>query len=524
VESSEQNPHTVSCAMLFAGDRIDLGDRTLDFPFSSESGVRRVALFAKNLVANADPENCCIVYANGSRTAERIARHLIDGMEEDSKIDQEVSDLIEYIRDYVHPQYGLAEVLRYGVAFHYSNMPGAVRAGVEDLFQRRKLKFLCCTSTLLQGVNLPARHIVMESPLRGNEYPMDRASFLNLAGRAGRLNHEFHGNVWCLLPHKWGEPCYQGDPQQEIRSSFDRVLADGGSAIRRVFDESASDTSNTEDAVAALGRAFTEFIQAGRSLADRYQTSGNAPSLFETYTLLLNLHRAVTLPPQIFTRNAGIHPRRLELLFSHFKAQDDLSPFLPIHPKLPGTNIRLREIFKTVEIFFRGVDNDAFRYHAQVAWAWVHEEPLAALIKEGITYKRKVAMAQTPPGKVDVKTVIFELISTIEGVIRYRYAKYTRAYSDVLAQALREKGQQEAAESRVPIYLHLEAGAFNQVPMSLMSLGLSRVTALVLAKRVVLPGDATPEQCLELCKETLRNSPRLKISPTMRREIDSVLG
>jgi hypothetical protein len=133
-------------------------------------------------------------------------------------------------------------------------------------------------------------------------------------------------------------------------------------------------------------------------------------------------------------------------------------------------------------------------------------------------------MAQTPPGKVDVKTVIFELISTIEGVIRYRYAKYTRAYSDVLAQALREKGQQEAAESRVPIYLHLEAGAFNQVPMSLMSLGLSRVTALVLAKRVVLPGDATPEQCLELCKETLRNSPRLKISPTMRREIDSVLG
>jgi hypothetical protein len=57
----------------------------------------------------------------------------------------------------------------------------------------------------------------------------------------------------------------------------------------------------------------------------------------------------------------------------------------------------------------------------------------------------------------------------------------------------------------VPIYLNLESGRFKQVPMSLMSLGLSRVTALVLAKRVLLPADATPEQCLELCKETIRN-------------------
>lgn len=512
---------SVSCTMLFGDERIPLGNRSLDFPFNDESSVRRLALFAKNLVATSDPENCCIIYANGARIAERIARHLIGEMEPGTEVDAEVSELTEYIKDYVHPSYGLAEVLPYGVAFHYSHMPGAVRAGVEDLFQKRKLKFLCCTSTLLQGINLPARHIVMETPLRGKEYPLDRASFLNLAGRAGRLNHEFHGNVWCLLPEKWGDPCYEGDSQQEIRSSFDRVLADGGSRIRRVFED---DSRDAEDAVAALGRAFTEFIQTGRSLTERYGTPGNTPSLLETHNLLLNLHNAVTLPPEIFTRNVGIHPRRLESLFAFFKAQDDLSPFFPIHPKVSGTNIRLREIFHTVEKFFRGVENEAYRYHSRLAWAWVHEESLAEIIKDTLKYKRGEAAKQNPPKKVDVRGVIYDLINTIEGIIRYRYVKYTRAYNDVLAQALRGKGRDDEADNLVPIYLNLESGAFNPVPLTLMSLGLSRVTALVLDKRMMLPADATPEQCLDLCKQTIRNSPRLKLSPTMRREIEGVLG
>jgi hypothetical protein len=520
VEAGNESPHAIASTMLFADERIPLGECTLDFPFSSESGVRRLALFAKNLVSNSDPENCCIIYANGAATAERIALHLIGEIREGTEVDQEVLELISYVEDNVHPKYGLANVLRFGVAFHYSQMPGAVRAGIEDLFQRRKLRFLCCTSTLLQGINLPARHIVMESPLRGKDHPMDRASFLNLAGRAGRLNHEFHGNVWCLLPHKWEKPCYQGDPQQVIRSSFDRVLADGGTAIRRVFDE---DTEDSEDAVAALGRAFTEFIQAGRSLADRYRTPLNADSLQATYNLLLNLNRTVTLPPEIFTRNPGINPRRLETLFIHFKSQQFLFPFLPIHPKLKGTNIRLREIFKTVELFFRNVDNGEYLYHSRIAFAWVHEEPLASIIKQGIKYRQQIAERETPRRKVKIGSVISELINTVEAVIRYRYVKFTRAYNDVLAQALRERGRRKEAQELIPLHLNLETGAFNQVPMSLMSLGLSRVTALLLARRVMLPSDATPEQCLELCKQTLRTS-RLKLSPTMRREIDGVLG
>jgi replicative superfamily II helicase len=131
----------------------------------------------------------------------------------------------------------LVDVLKYGVAFHYGNMPGSIRAGVEELFKARKLKFICCTSTLLQGVNLPVRDLVIEAPRKGIDHPMGRADFLNLAGRAGRLGVEFHGNVWCLHPMKWETQCYLGEPLQEIRSSFDRVLEDGGTAIRKVFED-----------------------------------------------------------------------------------------------------------------------------------------------------------------------------------------------------------------------------------------------------------------------------------------------
>jgi hypothetical protein len=524
VDSVEESPHQISCTLVTDSRRLALGKREIRYRFRGLSSLRRLALFARALGDDDDPDNCCIVYANGARDAERIAHHLTRGRQPLERSDPDIEDLITYLREHVHPGYGLAAVLRHGVAFHYSNMPGAVRAAVEDLFQRRKLRFLCCTSTLLQGVNLPARHIVMEAPTRGKDKPMDRPQFLNLAGRAGRLRHEFHGNVWCLRPDRWANPSYEGEPLQEIRSAFDRVLEDGGTAIRLVFEEDAH-LADADTAVAALGRVFTEFVQRDRPLQDSpYRTLENSESLDATLRLLENLRSEVRLPPEMFARNSGVHPRRLEALYLHLSSQADLGTFCPIRPNSPGTNGRLKEIFQRVQRLFGGIENESYTQHAKIASAWIHENPLSAVIAAEVAYREAEARRIVPPKEVKIRDLIYGIIDTIERELRFRYVKHLRAYHDVLAQALRDRGDLERADQLPPFHLYLENGAFRPVPISLISLGLTRVTSLLLAKRIVLPSDATPEECLRRCRQAIANAPGLDIPATMRREIEALAG
>ncbi len=525
VDSVESSPRRIQCTLVSSIGRLDLGQRDIPFLFRGLSSLRRLALFARGLGAPNDPENCCIIYANGARDAERTAHHLVRGAKPVERLDPDVEEFITYLNEFVHPNYGLSEMLRFGVGFHYSNMPGSVRAGVEDLFQRRKLRDLCCTSTLLQGVNLPARHIVIEAPTRGRNKPMQRSDFLNLAGRAGRLTHEFHGNVWCLWPARWSEPSFEGAPLQEIRSAFDRVLEDGGTAIRRAFEDDNENAGAGDTAVAALGRVFTEFIQKDRPFEVHYhETPNNADSLKATLQLLEQLSSEVRLPTALFARNSGVHPRRLEALYAFFGTQTDLTSYCPIRPNTKGTNVRLREIFQRVQRLLGGVDNDSYRYHAKIAAAWIHEAPLSRIIANELAYREAEAAKELPPTKVNVRNLIYGIIDTMERELRFRYVKYLRAYNDVLAQALRDRDDNEVADQLPPFHLYLESGAFRPVPINLMSLGLTRVTALLLTKRIVLSTDSTPEECLRRCRQAIANAPQLALSRTVRREIAALAG
>lgn len=514
VEPTPGDRFRANFELLADGGRHPLGERALDFQFSGVSSVRRRARFA-HAISGSDA--CCIVYASGARDAEEVAHALCDELPLLDPLDPELAEFIEYLREQIHESYGLAEVLLRGVGFHYSNMPGSVRAGVEDLFQARKLRFLCCTSTLLQGVNLPARDLVIESPKRGIKHPMQRADFLNLAGRAGRLKREFHGNVWCLRPSSWESPCYVGAPLQEIRSSFDRVLDDGGTDIRRVFDDVDS-LADPETAIAAFGRVFTEYVQRQRPLDEsRHRTNDNAESLRETMLRLQSIE--VTLPREIFARNSGVLPMRLERLYQFFREQTDLTSLLPLRTFLrepDGTNSRLREIFQRVEIVLSEIDNGSYKYHAVLASQWIHEAPLRDIIAKEIAYRTQSGEA------FNVRNVIYEIIDAIEHHVRFRYVKHLHAYNDVLAVALVERGLHTEAETLAPLHLYLECGASSPVALSLISLGLSRIAALLLARRVTLAADSTPEECLQRCRDAIRNAERIPLPRAVIREVDAL--
>lgn len=121
----------------------------------------------------------CLIYSNGAADAEDTANLLYDLLPECEQ-DSEIKELVKLVQSTIHTQYVLAKVLSKGIAFHYGNMPLLIRNEIERLFSIGKIEYLICTSTLLEGVNLPAKSIIIRKPSRGRGNPLNQNDFWNL--------------------------------------------------------------------------------------------------------------------------------------------------------------------------------------------------------------------------------------------------------------------------------------------------------------------------------------------------------
>ena len=65
---------------------------------------------------------------------------------------------------------------------------------LELAFRSGALRVLVATSTLSSGVNLPARRVIVRSPLQGGVL-LDLLTYRQMVGRAGRTGADTHGTV-----------------------------------------------------------------------------------------------------------------------------------------------------------------------------------------------------------------------------------------------------------------------------------------------------------------------------------------
>ncbi|XP_043217942.1 DNA polymerase theta-like [Amphibalanus amphitrite] len=86
----------------------------------------------------------------------------------------------------------LARSIAFGVAFHHAGLTVDERDLLELAFRSGTLRVLVATSTLSSGVNLPARRVIVRSPLQGGAL-LDLLTYRQMAGRAGRTGTDTHG-------------------------------------------------------------------------------------------------------------------------------------------------------------------------------------------------------------------------------------------------------------------------------------------------------------------------------------------
>lgn len=103
---------------------------------------------------------------------------------------------IEWAKNEIHEEWTLTKALSNGYLVHHGQLPLGIRLLQLDLFNENIYDYtrLLCTSTLLEGVNTTAKHVIITKPCRG--YGMgnfDAFDFYNLFGRTGRLYEHYLG-------------------------------------------------------------------------------------------------------------------------------------------------------------------------------------------------------------------------------------------------------------------------------------------------------------------------------------------
>lgn len=138
-----------------------------------------------------------IIYVNKPSDVERFADSLANVMSsveysEDSK--DKIDDACRAMSEYVHEKYNLIKLLKHGIAISHGKMPDIIKDHVEYLYRKvPEIKFIVTTSTLLEGVNVPASKLFMMSYSKGRPN-LSISDFKNLVGRVGRFSNIFNYN------------------------------------------------------------------------------------------------------------------------------------------------------------------------------------------------------------------------------------------------------------------------------------------------------------------------------------------
>lgn len=147
------------------------------------------------LIAHIGKDSQNIIYCNSTAKAVELAlEYATDKPQSD---DKELLTLSKDIKGEVHGDYYLADVISKGIAYHIGYLPSAIRMRIEELFRKGLIHTMFCTSTLVEGVNLPADNLFITNYKNGLS-KMTPVDFKNLIGRVGRIEYNLYGNVFLV--------------------------------------------------------------------------------------------------------------------------------------------------------------------------------------------------------------------------------------------------------------------------------------------------------------------------------------
>jgi superfamily II DNA or RNA helicase len=417
--------------------------------------------FIQHILGHLEDEGGTIVFSKSSAQATATASALA-ALRTKSRTNLKLLSLKEYAAETVHPQYALCDVVSKGVVYHHGKMPHHIRHAVEKVFKSGDAKSLVCTSTLMQGVNLPAKNIIIRNPAVGTE-SLSGYEFANLRGRAGRLMKDFVGRAIVIDDEAF---------EQEQISLDASVSKDLDYNFRSKFENYRQEilgllmTSNTVKASSNISAELVTYIRQmilrfGESAGARLEQVGIRVEP-EMLARVASDMRSLEVSREVCHSNPFWDPHDLDRLSGLVKA--GRIPKIPASPyegsfSLYGALNVLRKDFKTYFDKYLQLDHDgALRSACSMAETWARGESLRKVIE---------------PANWLVKSEkdVDKRLATVHDKIAFGMTKL-----------LKPVVQLQDPDNQILSYI--ETGAFDPRVRALMTLGLARETSIRVANEV----------------------------------------
>jgi replicative superfamily II helicase len=162
--------------------------------------------FISEIIEKLGNESKNLVFAPTAPQARKIANFLSNNYNLINKKNVKINWLIDYLKDSVSDKYSLISIINNGFAYHHGKLPHHVRFVIEMAIKEKLINNVVCTTTLMQGVNLPTQNVIIRNPKlfvkrrkdEGQNPILTKYEIANLSGRAGRLLKDFIGRTFIL--------------------------------------------------------------------------------------------------------------------------------------------------------------------------------------------------------------------------------------------------------------------------------------------------------------------------------------
>jgi len=134
-----------------------------------------------------------LVFCRSPARVNAVAQALLDA--DVGTRSSQLDDASRWAEREYHEDWIWGRALHQGIGIHHGRLPRSLAQYTVRKFNELQLRFLICTSTLIEGVNTKAKNVVVFD----NKIAMRKINFFtfnNIKGRSGRMFEHFIGNVY----------------------------------------------------------------------------------------------------------------------------------------------------------------------------------------------------------------------------------------------------------------------------------------------------------------------------------------
>lgn len=425
------------------------------------------------------------------------------------KDDESLKSLAAEIRKEVHDDCYLADLIVKGVAYHVGYLPANIRLRIEKSFEKGDLRTIFCTSTLVEGVNLPADNLFITS-YRNGPSNMDEIDFRNLIGRVGRIKYNLYGNVVLvrlddnLKAERYKELLQKEVPEQKLSiddkhntdcmNALVRDLTDGDIEMSTCHERA---TEQDFEALRKFGLIYIRDLAAGENSPitqkfDEYITNKQKQRILENFPIE-NTSDDITIS---YDQASNLHDAIVQgLCYPQLTGEDDEVDFEAVVAFM----MQLRRLFKW-DIYEKDTLgkpgtyrlDSVIRWYSTILLRWIRGNGLQVLVSSAVTYKEKnpdtgvwsgkyrVAERYDKDSKYHKNLVIAESLSVIENVLLFSISNYFRKFSHEYKAVHKEELNADHFDN--DWYEFVEYGTTNLDTIFLQQSGFSREASLFIQR------------------------------------------